>query len=151
MPSASSTDASSTWRCSTLTAGPRVLPIGEIVFVDYPDDKPRIVDYNAKWVEDSFEYNHTPRIFDVAPADVALRAELARLALQCWRLFGLAGYARVDFRVDSAGRPWVLEVNANPCASPDAGYAAMLAEAGLTYDQGISEIVQAALRRVGKG
>lgn len=131
--------------------GPLVLPIGEILFIDYPDDKPRIVDYKAKWEAESFEYHHTPRTFAVASADAALRAELAQLALRCWRLFGLSGYARVDFRVDPAGRPWVLEINTNPCLAPDAGYAAMLQESGLTYDQGIEEIVHAALRRVHKG
>jgi D-alanine-D-alanine ligase len=127
--------------------GPLVLPLGEILFVDYPDDKPRIVDYKAKWETESFEYKHTRRTFAAAPADAALRAEIAQMALRCWRLFGLSGYARVDFRVDPAGRPWVLEVNANPCISSDAGYAAMLQEAGMPYDRGIEEIVQAALRR----
>ena len=34
---------------------------------------------------------------------------------------------RVDFRVDERGRPWILEINANPCLSPDAGFAAALA------------------------
>ena len=48
------------------------------------------------------------------------------LAVECWRLFDLAGYARVDFRVDSRGQPWILEINANPCLSPDAGFAAAL-------------------------
>ena len=51
-----------------------------------------------------------------------------------WMLFGLAGYARVDFRVDSAGEPWILEINTNPCLSPDAGFAAAVTQAGLSYE-----------------
>ena len=39
-------------------------------------------------------------------------------------LFGLAGYARVDFRVDADGVPTILEINPNPCLEPGAGFAA---------------------------
>jgi len=56
-------------------------------------------------------------------------------------LFGLRGYARVDFRVDAQGRPWILEINANPCLSPDAGFAAALARAGIEFTRAVKWIV----------
>ena len=84
---------------------------------------------------ESFEFHNTPRTFDFAPADRRLLDELAELARACWRLFGLRGYARVDFRVDAAGRPWILEINANPCLSPDAGFAAAVERAGIGFDR----------------
>ena len=87
------------------------------------------------------------RRFDFATADAQLLAELERLAAACWRGFGLAGYARVDFRVDGDGRPWILEANSNPCLAPDAGFAATLGRAGLSYEDGIARIVDDALRR----
>jgi D-alanine-D-alanine ligase len=59
--------------------------------------------------------------------------------------FHLRGYARVDLRMDAAGVPCVLEVNVNPCLSPDAGFVAALAEAGMTPAEGIAHIVDAAL------
>jgi D-alanine-D-alanine ligase len=127
-------------------AGPRVLPVAEIRFDDFPAGKPAIVGYAAKWDAASFEYHHTPRSFAVEP-ELAARAE--RIALDCWDLFGLDGYARVDLRVDAAGTPAVLEVNANPCLSPDAGYAAALERAGIVYDAAIAALVSAALRRTG--
>lgn len=120
---------------------PAVLPPGEIQFLDFPKDKPKIVGYEAKWVEDSFEYGHTPRTFEFDERDRPLLDELSRIALACWSLFGLRGYARVDFRVDNDGKPWVLEINVNPCLSPDAGYAAAVTKAGLTYQQAIERIV----------
>jgi D-alanine-D-alanine ligase len=122
--------------------GPQMLPIGEMDFSTFPADKPRIIGHRAKWHEDSFEYNNTPRSFHFLEPDRPLVAHMHRLALECWRLFGLRGYVRVDFRVDQAGQPWILEVNTNPCLSPDAGYAAALAEAGLSYDDAIHRIVQ---------
>ncbi len=124
--------------------GPTVLPPAEMTFQDYPEGKPRIVGYAAKWHEDSFEYSHTVRRFDLPPGDHALVDEMRRQALACWRLFRLRGWARVDFRVDEAGRPFILEVNANPCISPDAGFVAGLARAGIPYDEAIGRIVAAA-------
>jgi len=125
-------------------SGPRVLPVAEIRFEHFPADKPAIVGYAAKWHPDSFEYRNTVRRFGVEPA-LSLSAE--RVALACWELFALDGYARVDLRVDAEGLPWVLEVNANPCLSPDAGFAAALEQAGIAYATAISWLVEAALRR----
>ncbi len=122
--------------------GPQVLPPGEIQFLDFPPDKPRIVNHRAKWHEGSFEYDNTPRHFDFPAEDRPLLDRLTGLALDAWRLFGLRGYARIDFRVNGAGQPWILEVNANPCLSPEAGYAAALEEAGIGYDEAIAMIVR---------
>lgn len=125
--------------------GPEVLPVPEIEFVDFPAGKPRIVGYAAKWFEDSFECRNTRRRFVDRNVEAALCERVGRLARDCWEAFGLAGYARVDFRVDAAGTPWILEVNANPCISPDAGFAAAAAEAGIAYREAIARIVAAAL------
>jgi len=54
------------------------------------------------------------------------------------------GYTRVDFRVDEEGQPWILEVNANPCLSPDAGFAAALQRAGIAYPTAMARILDAA-------
>jgi len=124
--------------------GPETLPPAEIVFEAYPDGKPRIVGYPAKWDTASFEYAHTVRRFADPAADGPLLAELTRLARRCWEAFGLGGYARVDFRVDMDGRPWILEVNANPCLAPDSGFAAMLAQAGIDYGAAMERIVSEA-------
>ena len=128
------------------SGGSRVLPPAEIRFVDFPADRPRIVDYEAKWDASSFAYTHTQRCFDFCASDSPLLSALAELALRCWRMFDLSGYARVDFRIDVEGRPWVLELNANPCLSPDAGFAAAAERAGMTYPQMIEHIVYAATR-----
>lgn len=126
--------------------GVRVLPVAEIRFEGFPADKPAIVGYAAKWHADSFEYRNTVRTFAVEPDLAACAAALAR---ECWALFDLGGYARVDFRVDAAGQPWVLEVNANPCLSPDAGFAAALATAGIDYATALGWLVDDASRRAG--
>ena len=123
--------------------GPQVLPPAEILFPEFPSHKIKMVGYAAKWEPDSFEYNHTPRCFDFPDEDASLIESLKGLARQCWDLFALRGYARVDFRVDAAGRPWVLEVNTNPCLSPDAGFVAAAQRAGLDFEQVVEKIVAA--------
>jgi len=120
---------------------PQVLPHAEILFEGYDAGRPLIVDYRAKWDEASYEYNHTPRRFEFSASDQPLLDKLTDICLQCWRVLNLRGYARVDFRVDEMGRPFVLEVNANPCLSPDAGFAAALAQAAVTPTAAMSRIL----------
>ncbi len=124
---------------------PEVLPPAEIRFQHYPEGKPRIVDYSAKWETGSFEYSHTARCFDFSDADQPMLKAMKEIALQCWELFECQGYARVDFRVDEAGRPWVLELNTNPCLAPDAGFAAAALQAGIPYETVIDRILAATI------
>ena len=124
----------------------KVLPIAEMLFQDYAPDKLKIVDYKAKWDTNSFEYNNTIRKFDFPEKDANLISALREIALRCWNLFSLRGYARVDFRVDNNGKPWVLEINSNPCLSPDAGFAAALQQAKIKYHDAIGLIIDNAMK-----
>lgn len=121
--------------------GPQVLPPAEIVFTNYPKDKPKVVGFTAKWKEDSFEYKNTIRTFSFSKNDETLLNKLKSMALNCWNVFSLNGYARVDFRVDEQGNPFVLEVNANPCISPDSGFYAACAEAGIPFREAVRRMV----------
>lgn len=131
--------------------GPQVLPPAEILFNGYGPDQPRIVDYRAKWETGSYEYCHTPRRFDFPESDTGLISALAGTAKDCWRIFDLKGYARIDFRVDQAGRIFILEVNTNPCLSPDAGFAAALDAADILFESAVSRILEDALRPKSSG
>ncbi len=122
---------------------PLILPIAEIGFSDFPPDKPKIVGYAAKWDEQAPEYIATPRSFP--ELDERLSDALNWVVQKCWKSFSLNGYARVDIRVDSKGTPWVLEVNANPCLSRDAGFAAAAQRAGIGYEQLIAYVLDAAI------
>jgi D-alanine-D-alanine ligase len=122
--------------------GPEVLPPAEIRFDAYPPEKFRVVGYRSKWEEGSFEFDHTLRSFEFPETDTRLLVKLKELALNCWNLFDLRGYARVDFRVDRHGNPWILEVNTNPCLSPDAGFRAATERAGLNFSEVLKRIIK---------
>lgn len=122
---------------------PFVLPPGEIKFIGYKEKNiEEILDYQAKWEEDSFEYKNTVPSNSFNSRDNALLKELEKISIECWREFGLKGYARVDFRIDKEGRPWVLEINANPCITPgESGFIRSAAQAGLDYIDVVKRII----------
>jgi D-alanine-D-alanine ligase len=123
---------------------PELLPPAEILFVGFAErGLDKVVDYTAKWRPGSYEYQNTVRSYVVSAADRGLVSELVRLAVNCWNEFGLSGYARVDFRVDPGGRPWVLEVNPNPCLSRDAGLASAAERNGWSYEELVRRILDA--------
>lgn len=121
----------------------RLLPPAEIRFVNWEPARPRIVCYAAKWDETSRLHAESVRCFDFFGDDVALLERLGEAARRTWAVLGLAGYARVDFRVDAFGVPYVLEANANPCLSPDAGFAAAAERGGMSYLDMMRRIVAA--------
>ncbi|KQC06156.1 MAG: hypothetical protein APR62_01415 [Smithella sp. SDB] len=124
----------------------KVLPVAEMLFKYYSPGKLKIVDYKAKWDADSFEYNNTIRKFDFPDEDSSLISSLREISLQCWNIFSLRGYARIDFRIDNNGKPWVLEINTNPCLSPDAGFAAALKQSKIEYHEAIELIIDNAIK-----
>jgi D-alanine-D-alanine ligase len=126
--------------------GDTVLPIAEIDFGGMPQGKWRIVTYQSKWATGSDEdLGAAPRCPAKLPAKQA--AEIRRIALAAWRLVGGTGYGRVDMRIDGEGRPWILEVNANPDIAPDAGLARMAGVSGMLYPALIRDICEQGLAR----
>ena len=120
-----------------------VLPLSEIKF--HPDLAQPIVSYEGKWLEQSQQYKLTE---PVCPASLKMRTEmlLRDVALRAYKLLECRDYARVDFRLRD-GIPYILEVNANPDISPEAGLARSAREADLSYPQLIDRILTIASKR----
>ena len=130
---------------------PEVLPPAEMLFKNWPSagGKPRIVNYAAKWQPDAFEYQNTVRTFSLKfkkdDTKTKTLEEIKRICLACWEAFGLSGYARVDLRLDKENRPFVMEVNSNPCISPGSGFLSAARRAGYTKKDAVRMIIEAAL------
>jgi D-alanine-D-alanine ligase len=121
--------------------GPEVMPPAEMTFHNFDESMPKIVDFRAKWEEGSFEYENTIRHFPGDKLNPVLKQRIMDTALRCWNVFGLRGYARVDMRVDHNDSPFVIEVNANPCLSPDSGVVAAITTAGLSFTAVLQRII----------
>ena len=124
---------------------PIVLTPCEIKFSGFEGmNKAKIFDYRAKWEEDSFEYQNIKSSNSFEIKDEELLKELKRFSLLCWQEFNLNGYGRVDYRIDSEGKPYVLELNANPCITPgDSSFIRSTEKSGLTYEEIIKSIISA--------
>lgn len=118
-----------------------VLPVAEMKFRNWPENQLKIVGYEAKWNEESSKSKDTVRSFDYAKEDKKLLTDLTEICKECWNIFDLKGYARIDFRVNENNQPYVLEINTNPCISPDAGFVAATERAGISNKELIKIIV----------
>ncbi len=73
--------------------------------------------------------------------DTMIARKMSAVSVQCYQLFGLRDYGRVDLRLDKNGKVYVLEINANPCLSPDAGFPAAVQKSGLDYTAMVEKFV----------
>lgn len=123
-----------------------ILPIAEIDFSGFEPGRAKIVDYAAKWLSDTFQYRHTRRIIPAQVTENAA-ARIRNAVRQAWRTLDCIDYVRIDLRMDENGRIFVLEVNPNPDISPDAGFAAALAAAGISYEAFVETIIRNSVER----
>jgi len=126
---------------------PIVFPISEIDFSGLPADYPKIVTYNAKWIQGTIEYTGTVGVCP-APLPAELEKRVKEIALKCYRVMGLRDYGRVDLRIDKNNVPYVLEVNPNPDLSDDAGFARSARTYGMSFDDTVARIIEYALERM---
>jgi D-alanine-D-alanine ligase len=123
------------------------LPLVEIDFAAIDGGRHRVFGYDAKWAAP------TPRDLRCpVTLPAVLRAAIERAALDTCEALGVRDWARVDVRLDAAGRPGVLDVNPLPGIMPgDAGdiscFTRAAYEAGLKYDALIHRLVDTALER----
>jgi D-alanine-D-alanine ligase len=126
--------------------GRTVLPISEIIFTGLPEDMPRIVTYDGKWIEGSTYFKYTnPR----CPARInkRIRKKVEEIALAAFDAMNCRDYARIDVRLDKNNKPFVIEVNPNPDISTDSGFARAASAAGIKYPDLLFQITQLALSR----
>lgn len=129
--------------CSVLEVNgkPKVLAVAEIDFSAFKEGMLNIVDYDAKWSPETFVYVNTPRKLPAELPD-KLYAEIADVARRAWLATGCSGYVRVDMRLSEDNIPYILEVNANPDITPEAGFASALQFAGIEYHSFVESMIR---------
>lgn len=72
--------------------------------------------------------------------------EMKRAASSMFGRLQMSGYARFDFRVDKAGRPFLIDVNANPNLARDEDFATSARFAGWSYEDLLRRILESAIQ-----
>ncbi|MBU0758191.1 MAG: hypothetical protein KKF44_09040 [Nanoarchaeota archaeon] len=131
---------------------PTVLPIVEITFDHLPDSLNRFDSYEVKWYWDNPDLYGEPV---KCPANIArtLETKIKSTALRTFSALGCVDMARIDMRLDNRGIPNIIEVNALPGLHPDpkeqSRFPKSCFAAGMSYDDIIIEIMNAAMKRYG--
>ncbi|HOH88876.1 MAG TPA: D-alanine--D-alanine ligase [Bacillota bacterium] len=122
-------------------SNPIILPPYEWTFDRFEEKgKVKIINYDAKWTENTYEYDHVNAVYDLPKEDNCMLEELKAVSKACWEIFKLKGYARVDFRADLEGNLWVLEINCNPSFY---GFYNIAKNKGLNFKEILRRIVEA--------
>ncbi|MCK9221182.1 MAG: ATP-grasp domain-containing protein [Limnochordia bacterium] len=123
----------------------RTLALAEAAFAEMPPGYRPILSYDAKWTEGSVEQKAYRR---VCPAQIG-QDEATRfedLATRAFKIIGLRHYGRVDIRLDQAGQPYLIDVNANPDITKGQGFPFAAEVAGITYPELIDCLLKLALQ-----
>ncbi len=124
---------------------PHCLPLWETHFEGLASGAPRIVTERIKWNLD----HRRARAVHSGPARRLPRgaaAGIERFALRAWRVLRLSGFARIDFRVDGEGLPWLIDVNANPDVDFHEDFARSAAHDGIPPTQLLQRLLDLGLR-----
>lgn len=126
---------------STLVIGDKVMKVSEIIFDEEVfEGRPKIMTYDAKWDEKGEEYIGTPRKPAKLPRQ--LEEQIKEESLKACRAIGCTSYARVDFRLDDNGTPYVLEINVNPDISREGAVAKIAEYSNISYVKLIKMILE---------
>ena len=121
-----------------------VFPVWEMSFDKMPDNRWKIATERVKW---STQYQKKHAILtDRAKLDPAQGERIQRIAKRAYRALDLNGYARIDVRMDDAGRVFVLEANPNPNLAYGEDFAESAEVAGLPYERLLDRIITLGLR-----
>ena len=123
----------------------QALPVWELFFKNMPEGSKRIATDRVKW---SVKYQKKYGIDSGPAADLsdAMTSQIQYLCKRAYRALELSGYARIDLRLDDAGRIWVLEANPNPQIARGEDFAASAEKAGLSYDAVLQRIINLGMR-----
>jgi D-alanine-D-alanine ligase len=121
------------------------LPVWELLMTKLPAGEPNIATAAVKW---DFKIQKELGVKTEAPKDLSpkMNAEIKRLAKRIYKALHMSGYARMDFRVSTDGRIYVLEANSNPNLSYGEDLAESAHTVGIKYEELIQRILNLGLR-----
>jgi D-alanine-D-alanine ligase len=126
------------------------LPLIELDFSGFPEGKPRIATWDAKWGTDGEgagdEFAGTESVFP-KDLDPALDERIREVAVEAYHALRLRDYGRIDLRVTPSGEIYVIEANPNCYLERESEFARAARQFGLQYDALIAQIIALAMAR----
>ena len=118
----------------------QTLPAWELVMKNGDADEPLIATRKAKF-DPKYQklMGVTSRKADALPEEVV--KQMPHLCKRIYRILGLTGYARLDFRMTDAGELYLLEANPNPQIAKNEDFADSAEAAGVSYPQLIQQVL----------
>ncbi|HVR75028.1 MAG TPA: D-alanine--D-alanine ligase [Planctomycetota bacterium] len=122
-----------------------VLPTWEMLFANMPADSAPIATRRVKW---SRKYQKKHSIDTAAAKDLPEGAatRISALSRRIYRILGLSGYARLDYRMSEEGEIYLLEANPNPQLARGEDLADSAEAAGVSYEELLQKILTTGFR-----
>lgn len=128
----------------------RVLPLSRYIFDKILDGKGAFFSYEMKWEKHPIYNEDNVTVQRPAKLDKRLEALITEVAIDTYRIMGCSDFARVEFRIDKEGNPFVIEINPNPSLELDNNLANSAKLINLDYGDLIEEIIWLAIKRFKK-
>lgn len=120
-------------------------PVWELFMEKLPGDARRIATERVKWSR-KYQDKYGIRSGEAKDLPDGKGETIQHLAKRAYRALDLRGYARIDIRMDSEGRVYVLEANPNPQIAQDEDFADSAERAGYSYKELLQELLTIGLR-----
>lgn len=130
----------------------KMLPIVEINYASLPAGVNPIYSYEAKWIWDTPD---NPLEIFQCPADIGskLKKDIEDICRNAFRILDIKDWCRIDIRLDSKERPYILELNPLPGILPDpksnSCFPKAARAAGMDYHKLINAVLDTACKRYG--
>ncbi len=120
-------------------------PVWEMRFENLADGAPRIATERVKWDLD-YQKKRGIKTGIAKGLPEGTEQRIWKLCKRVYRILGLNGYARMDFRLTEDGKLSLLEPNPNPDLARDEDFAQSAKAVGLTYDELVKRILNLGFR-----
>lgn len=123
----------------------QVLPVWELLLDKLPDDSHRVATARVKWSV-KYQKKYGIKSCEAKGLSKGMIESIQRLAKRAYRILGLNGYARLDFRLDQDGKLYFLEANPNAQIAFGEDLAESAEQAGLNYEALLQKVLNLGLQ-----
>jgi D-alanine-D-alanine ligase len=123
----------------------QTFPIWELLLTNMPEGAWHIATNRVKWNR-QYQRRRGIKTIEAKNLPDGTRDHIRHVCRRVYRTLGMSGYARIDLRLDAAGKVYVLEANPNPQLANGEDFADSAERAGVKYGPLLQRILNLGLR-----